>query len=149
MLESIVSVSIVDAYECLQSPDIAIHLVKTWKTCILNDDKQSLLTSAVNHTARMVAQVEKEVSWYSLWDKALDQGPRGTEQLQQIIYHLSRPIYDHFSCSLLMMPPRDVSPPTSWLSHLCSSHQVTLNSSTLSEQVMKEQDDIFNIVFPK
>ena len=130
MLESIVGVSILD--ECLESPDTAIHLVKAHKTSILRTDMESLLSSAADHpTACHVARVASEVSWYDLWDMALTLGARGTTQLQHIVYHLSQPIYDSFYCSLCHL---HIQPTTSWLSHLCSSHQVILDSKTLSEQ---------------
>ena len=149
MLESVVGVSIVD--ECLRYPDDAPYIVRDLKSSISDEVRDSLLSSASNHpSAHLVAKIELKVPWCQLWDRALDLGTRGTEQLQRIVHLLSQPIYPNFTCLLCH---QQVNPTTTWLSHVCaSSHPITLNSRVLSEQdilniLTKEQDNIFKISF--
>jgi len=149
MLESVVGVSIVD--ECLRSPDDAPYIVRALKSSIQDEVRDSLLSSASNHpSAHLVAKIEAKVPWCQLWDRALDLGTRGTEQLQRIVHLLAQPIYKNFTCLLCH---QQVNPTTTWLSHVsASSHPITLNSRVLSEQdilniIIKEQDNIFKLSF--
>ena len=149
MLESIVGATILD--KCLVYPDDTIHLVKAQKPQILLDNILSVISSGLNHpSANFVAMVAGDgYSWCRLWDKALDHGSHGTEQLQRIIRHLTQPVHDNFRCHLC-----DQIVSTSWLLHICSSHTVSLHSNNLCEQdildlLIKEHDDIFSIIFPK
>lgn len=146
MLESLVGVSIVD--ECLCSPGDAPSAVSVLKSSILDKVSDSLLSSAIAHpSAHFVAHVARDISWGKLWDIALDLGTRGTEHLQRIVRLLSQPIYQNFTCSLCHLP---IATTTSWLSHVCSNHQITLDSQLLSEQdlldlLIEGQDNIFKI----
>ena len=123
MLESIIGVSLVN--QCLHSPDDALALISTSKADILRQDECNLMLN----------------------DTALDHGPRGTEQLQRIIYHLARPTYANFCCNLCGHPVD-----SSWLSHLCSEHAVTVDSNSGVEDILgllvSESNDLFKIKFP-
>ena len=150
MLESIIGVSLVN--QCLHSPDDALALISTSKADILRQDECNLMLNghAVNHPANLVVRIADSVSWRKLWDTALDRGPRGTEQLQRIIYHLARPTYANFCCNLCGHPVD-----SSWLSHLCSEHAVTVDSNSINLGVedilgllVSESNDLFKITFP-
>ena len=132
MLESIIGVSLVN--QCLHLPDDALALISTSKADILRQDECNLMLNghSVNHPANRVARIADSVSWRKLWDTVLDRGPRGTEQLQRIIFHLARPTYANFCCNLCNHPAD-----SSWLFHLCSEHTVTINS-TVSNNSIRE-----------
>ena len=83
--------------------------------------------------------------WIWLWTKVYI-----PMVLQRIVCHLSRRIYKGYICPLCDSP---VDPAITWLSHLYSSHPVTLGSAQLSEQsivhlLSKGDNQIFNIQFP-
>ena len=148
MLESIIGVSLVN--QCLHSPDDVLHLISTSKADLLRQDECNLMLkgNADNHPANLIAQIADSVSWRKLWDSALDHGPRGTEQLQRIVFHLARPTHANFCCNLCNHPVD-----SSWLFHLCSDHTVTVNSKNLgvediSRLLISDSDDLFKIKFP-
>ena len=109
---------------------------------------RSVLLDLNHPSANFVAMVAGDgYSWCRLWDKALDHGSHGTEQLQRIIRHLIQPVHDNFRCHLC-----DQIVSTSWLLHICSSHTASLHSNNLCEQdildlLIKEHDYIFSIIF--
>ena len=127
-------------------------LVKAQKPQILLDSILSVISSGLNHpSANFVAMVAGDgYSWCRLWDKALDLGSHGTEQLQRIIRHLTQPVHDHFRC------------------HVCDQHclhllvsstfapvilyhftQITFVDKIVLGLLIKEQDDTVSIIFPQ
>ena len=147
MLESNTGTSVLKL--CLECPEDAISIVRSEKSNIFDRD---IDTSSLTHpSAHLVASVAQSVSWCHLWDLALDRGVRGTNQLQRIVYHLSRPIFSDFSCPLCDIT---LTPTTTWLSHLSNSHSITNGSIHLSvEEVIyalksESVDTIFNLYFP-
>ena len=144
MLEAMLGVQVLG--ECLQCPDSASMIVRYQKQSLLDTDMSSLVISAKqDNSAQLVAAVAQQISWRKLWDMALDKG------IQRIVRHLSRRIYKGYICPLCDSP---VDPAITWLSHLCSSHPVTLGSTQLSEQsivhlLSKGDNQIFHIQFPK
>ena len=150
MLEAMLGVQVLG--ECLQCPDSASTTVRNRKQSLLDTDMSSLVISAEqDNSAQFVAAVAQQISWRKLWDMALDKGTHGTSQIQCIVCHLSRRIYKGYICPLCDSP---VDPAITWISHLCSSHPVTLGSTQLSEQsivhlLSKGDNQIFNIQLPK
>ena len=150
MLKAMLGVQVLG--ECLQCPDSASMTVRNRKQSLLDTDMSSLVISAEqDNSAQFVAAVAQQISWRKLWDMALDKGTHGTSQIQRIVCHLSRRIYKGYICPLCDSP---VDPAITWISHLCSSHPVTLGSTQLSEQsivhlLSKGDNQIFNIQFPK
>ena len=140
------SAQIVD--NCLSHPDSALAIAKSAKQTIIDADTDSLISSALHHPlANHIATIATKVSWNCLWDLALDRGMNGTSQLQRIVYHLSKPTYPGFVCSLCQLPVD-----SSWISHICASHNVTLGSlspETIIDLVCCADDKIFRIQFPK
>ena len=148
MLESRLSVQIVD--DCLSHPDAAPAIVRSEKSTIIDADMGSLIISALHHpSACHIATNATKISWNYLWNLALDRGTNSTSQLQRIVHHLSRPTFPGFVCSLCQLPVD-----TSWITHICTSHDVTLDSLSLSPDATTdlmccEDDNIFRIKFPK
>ena len=110
-----------------------------------------IVSSAMNTSAKYVANVATETSWNRLWDLALDRGTNGTTQLQRIIFHLSKRTYQGFICPLCQLP---IDPNIPWISHICFSHSVTLNSMILTPDditnlLCLNNEHLFNIKFPK
>ena len=144
MLESRLSVQIVD--DCLSHPDVAPAIVRSGKSTIIDADMGSLIISTLHHpSACHIATIATKISR----NLALDRGTNGTSQLQRIVHHLSRPTYPGFVCSLCQLPVD-----TSWITHICTSHDVTLDSLSLSPDAITdlmccEDDNIFRIKFPK
>ena len=150
MLESNIVTSVLKL--CLECPEDTISIVHSEKSNLFDRDIVNLIASSLNHpSAHLVASVAQSVSWCRLWDLALDRGVRGTNQLQRIVYHLSRPIFSNFSCPLC---DTTLTPTTTWLSHLCNSHSITNGPIHLSvEEVIyalksESVDTIFNLYFP-
>ena len=149
MLETTLNMTILN--ELLKHPENASTLMKKKKREITKMDMSALLVSALQHkSAHLIARVAEKISWCKLWDIALDRGPHGTSQLQRIVHHLSRNVYDGFVCSLC---EQEIDPSNTWLHHLCSNHSVTLNSCQLSQDsivhlLCEEDDRIFQIIFP-
>ena len=149
MLESLLSVHVLE--DCLHYPEAASDIVKCERRTIINTDMDSLVTSAMNTSAKYVAHIATKTSWSKLWDLALDRGSKGTTQLQRIVFHLSKRIYQGYICPLCQLP---IDPGTSWISHVCFSHSVTLNLSTLTpddiaDLLCHNSEQVFGIHFPK
>ena len=126
MLESALGVHVLD--DCLLHPESAPVIVKGERRAIIDSDMDFLVSSAMNTSAKYVANVATETSWNRLWDLALDRGTNGTTtQLQRIIFHLSKRTYQGFICPLCQLP---IDPNIPWISHICFSHSVTLNSNS-------------------
>ena len=135
MLESLLGVHVLD--DCLLHPVSAPVIVKGERRAIIDSDMDSLVSSAMYTSAKYVANVATETSWNRLWDLALDRGTNGTTQFQRIIFHLSKRTYQGFICLLCQLP---IDPNIPWISHICFSNSVTLNSMILTP------DDITNLL---
>ena len=98
-----------------------------------------------------VAVVGRKKPWRSLWDLALDRGPQGTKQLQQIIYQLSHPVFGGMTCDSC----GDKIEGTHWFQHLCNCYPASLRNDPtpvsenkiLSALQTGDSDFIFNLVF--
>ena len=127
-------------------------LTSLCKAAIFHKDERSLMLKGAsdNHSANFVTRVAESVSWRNLWDRTLDHGSRSTEQLQRIIFHSARPVYSDLCCKICS---QSVKNDTSWLSHLCLKHNVTINSKSLTvtdilNLLTGEGDELFYIIFP-
>ena len=150
MLESRLSTRIME--DCLRHPESASAIVRSEKRTIIDADMDSLISSAQCHpSAHYISTIATKTSWDHLWNLALDRGTNGTSQLQRIVYHLTKPIYQGFTCSLCQLP---INPDITWMAHICTTHSVTLNSAHLSTDAVINllccnDDNIFKLQFPK
>jgi exonuclease III len=125
MLESIIGTSILK--DCLEDPENAIFIVRQAKKDIIAMDLSALQSVTLEHpSARFIAKVSQNISWNKLWDVALDKGPFGTKQLQRLIFHLTRPIFDNFICPLCSTKPQ-----TTWFNHVCEYHIIKTHVSIM------------------
>ena len=107
MLESITGANVIK--NCLEDSENAKFIVRQAKLHIIATDLATLQSNSLEHpSAELVARISLNISWRKLWDIALDKGPFGTKQLQRLIFHLARPMYDNFICSLCHTIPQTI-----------------------------------------
>ncbi len=149
MLEARLQLPAPIASECFSHPDSAQTILNLSKKGIIEADIHSLISSALDHpSANHIATIATNISWSKLWDLALDRGANGTSQIQRIVYHLSKATYPGFVCSLCDLPVE-----SAWIDHICTSHNVTLDSIPLSPERITNlmycaDEKLFRIHFP-